>query len=210
VSGISLVTGYFPELEKEQIRKLTEFSRLLQEWNQKINLVSRADIGELFLKHILHSLAIARITGFLPGARILDAGAGGGFPGIPLAILFPEARFTMADSIRKKIAAVNDMIGKLPLQNATAVWSRVEDMEGNYDFVVSRAVGSMARLYELTSAKVRRGDRHSLPNGIICLKGGDLSAELNELGKPAQIFDIKDHFRESFFSTKKIVFIPCR
>jgi 16S rRNA (guanine527-N7)-methyltransferase len=197
-------------LKEWQYEKLELFAALLTGWNSKINLVSRSDTGQLFIRHILHSLSIAKVFEFQPEQGVLDVGTGGGFPGIPLAIFYPAVRFLLIDSIGKKIAAVEDMIRKLGLENAGALRVRVEDFNEKFDFVVSRAVTRLSPLYKITSKNIRVTGVANSGAGIICLKGGDLSAELIELKKPAEIFEIERIYEESFFTSKKIIFIPCR
>ncbi len=181
---------------------------LYSEWNEKINVISRKDIDNLYLNHVLHSLGIAKVISFKPGAEILDVGTGGGFPGISLAILFPESNFHLVDSIGKKITVVKAVAEGLGLKNVKAQQVRVEEMKGNYDFIVSRAVARMQEFYEWVKNKSKKESLHSLDNGILYLKGGDLDAELEELKKPYALYTLSDYFREAFFETKKVVFIP--
>ena len=208
VPDSDVIRKYFPGLDDRQIKKLELFAARLTDWNSKINLVSRADTGELFVRHILHSLSITRIVEFSHGTRILDVGTGGGFPGIPLAIFYPGVRFLLIDSIGKKIMAVNDMIRELDLKNTEALKVRAEEINGKFDFIVSRAVTRLLELYRLTAKNITPGGSNAIPNGIICLKGGDLTAELKDLARRAEIFEIERFFNESFFTSKKIVFIP--
>jgi 16S rRNA (guanine527-N7)-methyltransferase len=209
VDGISVIARYFPELAEYQLEKLRTFGNLLMDWNKKINLVSRKDVGELSVRHLLHSLSIAKIIEFKSGTRILDIGTGGGFPGIPLAIFFPEANFSLVDSIGKKIMVVNEILKKLDLKNVMAKQIRAEQVTEKFDFIVSRAVTTLPELYSMVKDKIKHDHRNTLPNGIICLKGGELTPELKELKKTAEIFPIGRYFSEEFFETKKIVFIPC-
>jgi 16S rRNA (guanine527-N7)-methyltransferase len=191
-------------LTELQISQFSELKKLYGEWNEKINVVSRKDIDELYLRHVLHSLAIAKVQAFEPGSRILDVGTGGGFPGIPLAIMFPESDFHLVDSIGKKIKVVNGVAESLGLDNLKASHMRAEKADGKYDFVVSRAVTRMESFVPWIKGKVSKHHNHELKNGILYLKGGDLTEELS--GFPtAKIFDIKDFFEESFFDTKKVV-----
>lgn len=181
---------------------------LYREWNKRINLVSRKDIEALYINHILHSLAIARFISFRPGGRILDAGTGGGFPGIPLSVYYPEASFTLVDSTGKKIKAVMAIATKLKLNNVSAIQDRIENVTGIFDFAVTRAVARLNTLYKWLHGKISSRQNHDRPNGIICLKGGDLEDELAELDRDVEIIDIGNYFSESFFETKKIVYIP--
>lgn len=181
---------------------------LYNEWNDKINVISRKDIDNLYLNHVLHSLGIAKVTSFKPNAKILDVGTGGGFPGIPLAILFPETQFHLVDSIGKKITVVKNVAEGLGLKNVKAEQIRAEQVKGEYDFIVSRAVTRLKEFYGWVNKKVKKDSAHDLYNGILYLKGGDLDEEMEELKKPHQIFEIKDFFKEEFFETKKIVYVP--
>lgn len=203
-----LIFSYFPgltDLQKDQFHRLLP---LYREWNSKINVISRKDIDNLYLNHVLHSLGIAKMTSFKPGASILDVGTGGGFPGIPLAILFPETRFHLIDSIGKKITVVKNVAEGIELKNVQAEQIRAEQVKGEYDFIVSRAVTRLKEFYGWIHRKVKKQSRHSLYNGILYLKGGDLNEELAELKKPHQIFDLATVFKEDFFETKKVVYIP--
>ena len=202
-----LIFKYFEKLEEEQKRQLKELEALYQDWNMKINVVSRKDIDELYLRHVLHSLGIAKIQSFNEGSDILDVGTGGGFPGIPLAILFPETQFTLVDAIGKKIKVVQEVIDGLQLENVRAIHSRVEDLDGQYEFIVSRAVAAMPTFVHWTKGKIKKNSTHERRNGILYLKGGDLSEELKEYAT-AQTFDLKEHFTEDFFETKKVVYLP--
>lgn len=201
------ITTHFPELTKKQRIQFRQLEDLYTIWNAQINVISRKDIDELYLRHVLHSLAIAKIILFKPKARILDVGTGGGFPGIPLAILFPEVRFVLVDSIGKKIKVVQEIIDALELQNVTAIHARAEKVKGEFDFVVSRAVTNMDTFYNWVRKKVRTIHRHEMKNGILYLKGGDLTEELSNFPK-AQLFTISDFFNNPFFETKKVVYLP--
>lgn len=203
-----IVFHYFPSLTDLQRTQIVKLQTIYEEWNEKINVISRKDIGNLYVNHVLHSLGIAAVTSFLPGAQILDVGTGGGFPGIPLAILFPETQFHLVDSIGKKITVVKNVTEVIGLKNVKADQIRVEEIRGEYDFIVSRAVTRLKEFYGWVNRKVKKKSSHSLYNGILYLKGGDLDEEMNELKKPYQIFNLQDHFKEDFFETKKIVYIP--
>lgn len=206
---MELIQKYFPELTSVQKDQFSQLQELYKDWNLKINVVSRKDIDELYLRHVLHSLGIAKIQSFNPGANILDVGTGGGFPGIPLAILFPETEFHLVDSIGKKIKVVDEVVEGLQLKNIKTTNSRVEEVKGNYDFIVSRAVAAMPTFVHWVKGKIAKANTHSLKNGILYLKGGDLSDEL-EGYKTARIFPLKDYFEEDFFETKKVVYLPVK
>ena len=205
---MELIDKYFPDLTEEQRRRIAALYGLYADWNAKINVVSRKDFDQLYLRHVLHSLAIAKVCAFADGARILDAGCGGGFPSVPLAILFPGAHFTAADSIRKKIAVVEGVAGALGLRNLTPRCVRVETLEERFDYVVSRAVTAMPEFLKLTWNRIERGQAGSLPNGVLYLKGGDLAEELALTGKRWYDYDIPRLFDEPFFETKKVVYTP--
>lgn len=205
--SVSIVFKYFPNLSVKQQEQFAQMETLYQDWNLKINVVSRKDIDELYLRHVLHSLGIAKVMEFNPGASILDVGTGGGFPGIPLAILFPESQFTLVDSIGKKIKVVNEVVAGLGLKNVRAIHSRVEDIPGQFDFIVSRAVAAMPTFVHWTRGKIKKKSTHSLPNGILYLKGGDLQEELEDYRK-ARVYPLNDYFQEEFFETKKVVYLP--
>jgi len=180
---------------------------LYQEWNAKINVISRKDIGELYIRHVLHSLGIAKMLQFLPGADVLDVGTGGGFPGIPLAILFPETNFVLVDSIGKKIKVVNEISKSLGLMNVVAVHDRAEKIAGNFDFVLSRAVTRIKPFYGWVKDKFKKQSIHTLKNGVLYLKGGDLKDELTESKLRYKIFELADCFAEAFFEAKKVVYV---
>lgn len=206
-NAIEIVLKYFPDLNKSEIDQLHKFTELFTIWNKRINLVSRKDINNLFLHHVLHSLAIAKFFPFKPGSRILDAGTGGGFPGIPLAIIFPEIEFCLADSIGKKINAVSSITADLGLSNTSVIKTRIEDHQGSYDFVVSRAVTTLQTMVSWVSDLFNEISNHSFHNGLIYLKGGDLTEELRPFGTKATVFQIKEIFHEPFFKTKKIIYL---
>lgn len=202
-----LIFKYFTTLTDEQKGHFRALEALYQDWNKKINVVSRKDIDELYLRHVLHSLGIAKIQSFNEGSRILDVGTGGGFPGIPLAILFPEVQFTLVDAIGKKIKVVQEVVEGLGLDNVTAHHTRVEELDGQFDFIVSRAVAAMPTFVHWTKGKIKKDSAHARKNGILYLKGGDLEEELKDY-KTVQIFDLSEYFEEDFFETKKVVYLP--
>ncbi len=206
---VQLIFDYFPDLTDVQRQQFSRLSDLYKDWNQKINVVSRKDIEELYLRHVLHSLGIAKIQAFKPGSEVLDVGTGGGFPGIPLAILFPETHFTLVDSIGKKIKVVEEVVAGLQLTNVTVVNKRVEEITGQFDFVVSRAVAAMPTFVHWVKGRIKKESVHERRNGILYLKGGDLSEELKGY-KTAQTFDLAQHFAEPFFETKKVVYLPLK
>ena len=206
---MELLEKYFPDLSKDQKDIFSRLQDLYKDWNLKINVVSRKDIDELYLRHVLHSLGIAKVQRFLPGASILDVGTGGGFPGIPLAILHPETNFHLVDSIGKKIRVVNEVVEGLKLKNVHTTNARVEEVPGHYDFIVSRAVAAMPTFVHWTTGKIAKQSKHGLKNGILYLKGGDLSEELADYPK-ATVYDLPDFFEEEFFETKKVVHLPLK
>lgn len=208
MQSVDLIFSYFPGLSDFQKEQFSNLLPLYREWNAKINVVSRKDIDNLYLNHVLHSLGIAKFTSFKPGAEILDVGTGGGFPGIPLAILFPDVRFHLVDSIGKKITVVRNVADGIGLKNVRAEQIRAEQVKGEYDFIVSRAVTRLKEFYGWIHRKVKKESRHTLYNGILYLKGGDLEEELAELKKPYQLFELATVFREDFFETKKVVYVP--
>lgn len=203
-----LILNYFPSLTPQQIHQFEALGPLYREWNEKINVISRKDIDNLYMNHILHSLGIAKVVAFKPGAEILDVGTGGGFPGIPLAIMFPEAKFHLVDSIGKKITVVKEVANGVGLRNINAQQIRAEELKTKYDFVVSRAVTRMSEFYRWVSNKIKPVSRHELDNGILYLKGGEVEEEMNELKKPYSIYDLQNFFKEEFFATKKVVYVP--
>lgn len=208
LTGPDLIFSYFPDLTPEQQRQVEALAGLYGEWNEKINVISRKDIENLYINHVLHSLGIAKVISFLPGTEVLDVGTGGGFPGIPLAILFPTTKFHLVDSIGKKITVVNEVAKALGLRNVTAEQIRAEQLKGHYDFIVSRAVTQMKEFYGWVHNKIKRDSRHSIDNGILYLKGGDVDEEMNQLKRPYKVYDLTEYFKESYFETKKVVYIP--
>ena len=204
---------YFPNLSEIQKDRFRALEGLYQDWNSKINVVSRKDIDELYLRHVLHSLGIAKVYEFQPGQQVLDVGTGGGFPGIPLAILFPDTQFTLVDAIGKKIRVVEEVVAGLELSNVTALQSRVEDLNDSYDFIVSRAVAAMPTFVHWTRGRLKKWkggpnpDGTAMAPGILYLKGGDLSEELQSYPR-VQTFPLTTYFKEPFFETKKVVYLP--
>ena len=202
---MNIILKYFPEISSEKIEKFKQLESLYINWNQRINVISRKNINELYINHVLHSLAIAKIINFKNDTKILDVGTGGGFPGIPLAILFPDCNFTLVDSIAKKIHVVDSIVDSLKLDNICTSISRVESLNTKHDFIVSRAVTNMSKFLNLTKGRIIKGGHNSLNNGIIYLKGGNLSEELKNIKN--QMYNISDYFEEDFFETKKIVYV---
>ncbi|RKF04902.1 16S rRNA m(7)G-527 methyltransferase [Tenacibaculum lutimaris] len=206
---MELIKKYFSNLTETQLEQFSKLQELYQDWNLKINVVSRKDIDELYLRHVLHSLGIAKVMEFKTGAKVMDVGTGGGFPGIPLAILFPETQFHLVDSIGKKIKVVNEVVEGLGLENVKTIHGRVEEVDETYDFIVSRAVAQMETFHRWVKNKVKKKENHALKNGILYLKGGDLTEELANFPK-ATIYDLPDFFEEDFFETKKVVHLPIK
>ncbi|MEC8323831.1 MAG: 16S rRNA (guanine(527)-N(7))-methyltransferase RsmG [Bacteroidota bacterium] len=204
---MNLIIKHFPGLSDLQIQQFKALQHLYRVWNLKINLISRKDIESLYLKHVLHSLAIAKYINFSPKASILDVGTGGGFPGIPLAILFPDTQFHLVDSIQKKIKVVAAITSDLNLRNIKSQHCRAEQLDGLYDFIVSRAVTSMPNFVKWISKNIKKKNIHPLKNGILYLKGGELSKELSPFSS-ATVYNLKDHFEAPFFETKKLVHLP--
>lgn len=203
-----LILHYFPDLTHQQKKQFAQLYALYADWNDKINVVSRKDIENLYINHVLHSLGIAKVMSFKPGASVLDVGTGGGFPGIPLAILFPETQFHLVDSIGKKITVVKGVADGIGLTNIKAEQIRAEQIKGEYDFIVSRAVTRIKEFYGWVHRKVKKKSVHDLHNGILYLKGGDLDEELAELKHPYNTYNLSDYFTEEFFETKKVVYVP--
>lgn len=204
---LDIILKYFPDLSEKQKKQIGALPGLYADWNAKINVVSRKDLDGLMERHVLHSLGIAKVMAFKPGAEIMDIGTGGGFPGIPLAILFPDSRFTLVDSIGKKIMVVTEIAKALELENVTPVNGRAELVDNVFDFIVSRGTASMAQLQTWSRGKVSEYYNHKLKNGILCLKGGDLTEELAELRRKPRVYELSKHFSEEFFSTKKVVYL---
>lgn len=204
---MKLIEEHFKDLSPEQIQQFNRLETLYREWNAKINVISRKDIDALYLKHVLHSLGIAKIQPFCPGSRVLDVGTGGGFPGIPLAIMFPETEFVLVDSIAKKIKVVSEVSDNLGLKNVEAIHIRAEKVKGQFDFIVSRAVTNMNDFVRWVRNRTSKTQNHELENGILYLKGGDLTEELKNFPE-AKIFDLAQVFNDSFFETKKVVHLP--
>ena len=199
----------FPNLTENQVLQFRKLETLYQDWNSKINVISRKDIDELYTKHVLHSLAIAKIQPFEAGTYVLDVGTGGGFPGIPLAILFPETRFYLIDVIAKKIKVVQAVVDALELKNVKAEQMRAENVRGDYDFIVSRAVTNMPDFVSWIKDKIKKQNKHKLPNGILYLKGGDLTEELKDFPNSTE-YNISEFYKEEFFETKKVVHLPLK
>lgn len=205
---MQLIRKYFPEITPIQVSQFEKMGSLYKEWNEKINVISRKDIDSLYEKHILHSLGIAKVCSFKSGTELLDVGTGGGFPGIPLAVLYPECQFTLVDSIGKKVKVVEEVANGLGLTNVKALNNRVEQVDIKVDFVLSRAVTRFATFHGWVKHKFLKGNFNSLNNGILYLKGGDLEEEMKEYGKKYQVFELNKFFEEDFFETKKVVYVP--
>jgi 16S rRNA (guanine527-N7)-methyltransferase len=203
------ILKYFPDLTDIQIEQFQKLDFLYHDWNEKINVISRKDIDALYTKHVLHSLGIAKIMKFESGATVLDVGTGGGFPGIPLAILFPETRFYLIDVIAKKIKVVQGVVDALELKNVKAEQKRAELVKGDFDFIVSRAVTNMPDFVSWIKDKIKKQHKHTLRNGILYLKGGDLAEELKDFPK-ATLYDLSTIFEDEFFETKKVVHLPLK
>jgi 16S rRNA (guanine527-N7)-methyltransferase len=201
----ALIKKYFPEITEQQEAQFDQLLPLYTEWNEKINVVSRKDIENLMLHHVLHSLAIAKFLPFRPGTEVLDVGTGGGFPGIPLAILFPEVQFLLVD---KKIKVVEGVAEALGLSNVQARHMRAEDVEQDFEFIVSRAVTRLTPFYYWVKNKISPNHFHTKRNGLLLLKGGELNEEIAELGKKVKVTDLTSYFKEDFFETKKLVYVP--
>lgn len=206
---MDIILKHFPDLTETQISQFKKLQGLYEEWNAQINVISRKDIDELYVRHVLHSLGIAKVQAFNPDANVLDIGTGGGFPGIPLAILFPKTNFYLVDSIGKKIKVVNEVSNALGLKNVRAEHTRAENVKGTFDFIVSRAVTNMDDFSKWTRKKIAKKKNHELKNGILYLKGGDLTEELANFPR-ATLYDLTNYFEDEFFETKKVVHIPLK
>ena len=204
---MELINKYFPNITDEQRERFAALDALYRDWNSKINVISRKDIDNLYKHHILHSLGIAKLIAFKPGSRIMDLGTGGGFPGIPLAIMFPDVQFHLVDSIGKKIRVCDEGRTAPGLTNVTTEWSRAENVKDKFDFVVSRAVMPLADLVKLIRKNIAKESHNAMPNGLICLKGGELANEVMPMKSHTLITDLSDYFEEEFFETKKVVYV---
>tara|TARA_Y100000589_G_scaffold314521_1_gene337005 strand:- start:805 stop:1434 length:630 start_codon:yes stop_codon:yes gene_type:complete len=205
--GMDLILKYFPDLSEKQKNQFQQLQFIYRYWNKHINVISRKDINELYNRHILHSLGIAKVVQFKPTTSIMDVGTGGGFPGIPLAILFPESNFYLIDTIGKKIKVVNAVVDYLKLENVEGVQKRAENVKFKFDFIVSRAVTYLPKFNEWIKGKFSNKSFNDLPNGLLYLKGGDLTEELEATGKPYESFDLKKFFSNDFFQSKKVIYI---
>lgn len=204
---MELINKYFPNITDLQRQQYAALDQLYHEWNSKINVISRKDIDNLYEHHILHSLGIAQLINFKPGTCIMDLGTGGGFPGIPLAIMFPDVEFHLVDSIGKKIKVCDEIRNALSLANVTTEWTRAENIKGKYDFVVSRAVMPLTDLVKLCRKNIAKESHNAMPNGLICLKGGELAHEVMPMKSNTLITDLSNYFSEEFFETKKVVYV---
>lgn len=204
---MELIRKYFPDLTISQLEKFIQIEDLYLEWNSHINVISRKDMEHFYEHHVLHSLGIAKVLPFNPGAYVMDVGTGGGFPGIPLAIMFPETKFLLVDSIGKKIKVVQEVAQAAGITNVEAIKARAEDVKGKFDFVVSRAVTTLPDFIKWIENKIKKESMHTLKNGILYLKGGNLETELSPLRNNYQVFNLADYFEENFFETKKVVHV---
>ncbi|KEO72773.1 16S rRNA (guanine(527)-N(7))-methyltransferase RsmG [Anditalea andensis] len=206
--AVDILFHYFPDLTEQQKQQFTKLGPLYEDWNSKINVISRKDMEHFYTKHVLHSLGIAKVMKFEPGTKILDIGTGGGFPGIPLAIMFPETHFHLVDSIGKKITVVKDVVKQLKLQNVEAQQTRAEDLVRKYDFIVSRAVTRFANMMPWVKGKFKKEDFNEFQNGMFFLKGGEVDEEMEERQVSYVSYHLEDYFKEDFFETKKVVYVP--
>lgn len=206
---MELILKYFPDLTDEQKKQFEALYDLYVDWNSKINVISRKDIEELYVRHVLHSLGIAKVMEFKPNSKVMDVGTGGGFPGIPLAILFPETQFYLIDVIAKKIKVVNEVAAAIGLKNVVAEQKRAALVDDEFDFIVSRAVTNMPDFVSWVKNKTKKESKHDLKNGILYLKGGDLTEELAPYGTAVE-YNLQDFFEEDFFETKKVVYLPVK
>lgn len=204
---MQLILNYFPNLSEIQIKRLSRLEELYIHWNNQINVISRKDTANFYERHVLHSLGIAKVMEFKDGSSILDIGTGGGFPGIPLAILFPNCQFTLVDSIGKKIKVVNEVAKELGLTNVNGIHSRAENINQTFDFIVSRAVTAMPVFLTWIDKKIKKESKNELPNGILYLKGGDLIEEMSPVKKHYKFYPLSDFYSEEFFETKKVVYV---
>jgi 16S rRNA (guanine527-N7)-methyltransferase len=207
MDGIELILKYFPDLSDEQKKKFDQLEALYSEWNAQINVISRKDTDNFYERHVLHSLAIAKVMQFTDGTKILDVGTGGGFPGIPLAILFPKCNFLLVDSVGKKIKVVKEVTEALGLTNVGSRHERAENIKEQFDFIVSRAVTAMPKFITWTKGQFLKKNNNTFKNGIVYLKGGDLRVEMSTVKKAVQYFDLSDFYSEEFFETKKVVYV---
>lgn len=205
---MDIILKYFPRLTDRQKGQFEALYDLYADWNSKINVISRKDIGNLYEHHVLHSLTIARLIHFQPGTRVMDLGTGGGFPGIPLAIMFPDCQFHLVDSIGKKIKVATEVASAVGLENVTLCHERAEEEKGLFDFVVSRAVMPLADLLKIVRKNISKEQKNAYPNGLICLKGGELQHEVMPFKKQAEVIALSDWFEEEYFTTKKVVYVP--
>lgn len=202
------ILNYFPNLTEQQIERFSALDSLYRDWNSKINVISRKDIDNLYEHHVLHSLAIAKILRFQAGTDLVDIGTGGGFPGIPLAIMFPECNFTLVDSVGKKIKVASEVAASLGLNNVNFVYDRMENVKQKFDFAVSRAAMSLDLLVKVCRKNINKAGHNALPNGLICLKGGELETEVKAYSRIATLYSVSDFFSEEYFQTKKAVYLP--
>jgi len=205
---MNIIKKYFPDLTETQVARFEQLFPLYADWNAKINIISRKDIENLYIHHVLHSLAIAKILNFKDKTEIVDVGTGGGFPAIPLAIMFPQANFHLVDSVGKKIKVATDIAHSIALDNCTFANIRMEEEKGKFDFVVSRAVMPLSDLVKISKKNILKEQKNALPNGIICLKGGELQTEIAPYKNAATLYNVSDFFEEKYFLTKKAVYLP--